>query len=193
MKWHIFQKILLIIIAGILSIFLIILGVIYCQSKIDETRSVDAIVVLGASQWDGRPSPMFQARLDRAFNLYSNGYAPYVVLTGGFGEGDIESESNVGKMYLTERGMPKEAIFIEEQSRTTLQNLQNARNILNSLSVDSVLLVSHDFHMMRSKKIAYDLGMQAFVSPVETRSSLQKLKFSIREATMYLMYFLFRK
>ncbi len=192
MSWRTLKKILLSILAGLAFLFLALLGAVYYHSGIDQIRSVDAIIVLGAGQWDGRPSPMFQARLDRAFDLYNQGYAAYLVLTGGFGTGEENSESDVGKNYLVEKGVSENVIFIEKQSRTTWQNLNNARNILESISANSVLLVSHDFHMMRSQKMARDLDIQAFAAPVATESPAAKFKFLTREAYMYIIYILFK-
>ena len=90
-----------------------ILANVYSHAGIDQTRATDVIVVLGASQWNGAPSPIFQARLDHAYDLYERGYAPRVILTGGFGEGDVFSESAVGREYLALRGVPSDAIHIE--------------------------------------------------------------------------------
>ncbi|PIT92908.1 MAG: YdcF family protein, partial [Candidatus Harrisonbacteria bacterium CG10_big_fil_rev_8_21_14_0_10_38_8] len=181
MSWNKIKKISLVLAIGLFFLFSCLTSAIYFYPKIDETKTADAVIVLGASQWNGNPSPAFQARLDRALDIYDNGRSPYIILTGGLGEGDSISEASVGKNYLVEKGVPVEAIFLEEKSRTTWQNLNNAQKILEGLSADTALLVSHDFHILRSEKMGRDLGIKILTSAVETKSPWIKLKFSTRE------------
>lgn len=171
--------------------YLAVLLNVYRHASIDQTTSADVIIVLGASQWNGMPSPIFQARLDHAYDLYKAGYAPRIILTGGFGEGDVFSESKVGMEYLVGRGVPRAAMSIEEVSHTTLQSLREAIRIIREEGYRSAILVSHDFHMMRAQKMAQDLGLVVFVSSVATQSVTQKLRYSAREVWVYALYRMF--
>lgn len=177
--------------ATLALVFVAILANVYRHANIDQTTAADVIIVLGASQWDGMPSPIFRARLEHAYDLYSAGYASHVILTGGFGEEDAFSESNVGKMYLAKRGVPLSAMSIEEASHTTQQSLSETARIISERGYNSALLVSHDFHMMRAQKMARDLGFVVFASPVETQSAAQKLRYSAREVWVYALYRVF--
>ncbi|MEK9154067.1 MAG: YdcF family protein [Patescibacteria group bacterium] len=168
-----------------------ILANVYRHAGIDQTRVIDVIIVLGASQWNGTPSPVFQARLDHAYDLYEEGYAPRIILTGGSGEGDVFSESDVGRKYLALRGVPSDAIHIEEVSHTTVQNLRESARIMQTHGYQSALLVSHDFHMMRAKRMAHDLGINAHPSPVATANDAQQLKYGTREVWTYVLYRMF--
>jgi uncharacterized SAM-binding protein YcdF (DUF218 family) len=131
---------------------------VYQQSNTDEVRSADAIVVLGAAQYDGEPSPVFKARLDQAVYLYGEGLADTVIVTGGKLEGDRFTEAQVGETYLTEHAVPAEVILGEDEGRTTLESLRNVWEIAQDYDVRSVLLVSDPMHSERIKRIATDLG-----------------------------------
>lgn len=167
------------------------------QGQREEIVPADAIIVLGAAQWDGRPSPVLQARLDRGIELYRQGYAPLLVLTGGVGAGDCQSEAAVGRDYALTRGVPAGAILIEEQSRTTVQNLQQAGVLLTSREARSVLLVSDPFHMARACWMARDLGLQPHSAP--TRASpisedfYKELRYLLREGFAVIVYGLLGK
>lgn len=171
--------------AGIMMVVIAIYG------DIEELQSADAILVLGAGQIDNNPSPVFQARLDRTRELYTMKFANVIILTGGVGNDSSVSDAYIGRAYLMQRGIPEGAIVTEEKSRTTKQNLSFAREIMKEHNIEQVLLVSHDFHMMRAKKMAYDLGMKVFVAPVQTKNELQHLYYSFREVGMIALYLFF--
>ncbi|MGH2751952.1 MAG: YdcF family protein [Actinomycetota bacterium] len=138
---------------------------IWQQSRVDEVRLADAIVVLGAAQYDGDPSPVFRARLDQAEYLYSEELAPHIVVTGGKQEGDRFSESEVGRDYLTAQGVPDEVILSEDEGTTTLESLTNVHAIATDHGIATVLLVSDPLHSERIKAIATDLGFdEAYAS-----------------------------
>ncbi|MBI4252629.1 YdcF family protein [Candidatus Uhrbacteria bacterium] len=158
------------------------------EGDIEELESADAILVLGAGQIGNEPSSVFRARLDRARELYNREFAKLIIITGGIGEDFSVSDSRVGKEYLVQRGIPADALFIEERSRTTRQNIMGARDIINIQGVHTSLLVSHDFHMMRAKKIARDLGLIVFSAPVRTKNKLQYFQYSFREVMMTFLY-----
>ena len=134
----------------------------------DTRRHVDAIVVLGAAQYNGRPSGALAARLDHAIELYRGGYAPYLITTGGKLQGDRYTEAQTGFNYATARGVPPSAILMETTGGTTLESLRNVRAILDARGLHSALFVSDRSHMLRVLRVADDLGIEAWSSPTET-------------------------
>jgi uncharacterized SAM-binding protein YcdF (DUF218 family) len=138
----------------------------------DERPRVDAIVVLGAAQYDGRPSAIYLARLEHAVELWRGGVAPLVVFTGGRERGDRFTEGGSGGRWAIRQGLPEEAVLTEERSRTTYQNLAGAKRALERRNPDTsrhrIVVVSDPFHMFRAVKQAADLGMDAYPSPTRT-------------------------
>lgn len=137
----------------------------------DERPRVDAIVVLGAAQYDGRPSAIYEARLEHAVDLWRDQVAPVLVFTGGKEPGDRFTEGGSGARWATERGVPERAVLTEERSRTTYQNLAGARQLLERRDPGGqhrIVVVSDPFHMFRAVKQAADLGMDAYPSPTRT-------------------------
>jgi uncharacterized SAM-binding protein YcdF (DUF218 family) len=179
-----------------LSLWLMLLVAIYRYGVFDERQVADAIVVLGASQWNGMPSPVFEARLLHSYDLYNQGYAKHIILTGGIGDGELISESQVGKEYLAQKDIPEDSIFIEEIGRTSLQSLEQAHIILEEQNFNSILLVSDRFHMMRLHNMASDLGLTVYMSPTPyspiERYSLTELKHILRESVVYFLYLTMR-
>jgi uncharacterized SAM-binding protein YcdF (DUF218 family) len=148
-------------------LFASLIGAIYWQARTVEAVPSDAIIVLGAAQWNGRPSDVFEARLERALDLYEDGYAPLIVVTGGNQPGDIYTEGEVGEAWLQQRGVPDDAIVVENSSRSTLGNLEGARESLGDRDVGSVIIVSDGFHLFRAKVMARHLGWTAHGVPVD--------------------------
>lgn len=153
----------------------------------DERPKVDAIVVLGAAQYDGRPSAIYQARLEHAVDLYSGGVAPLLVFTGGKEPGDRFTEGGSGARWARERGVPASDVLAEEHSRTTYQNLAGAKKALQRRNPDGdrprIVVVSDPFHMFRAVKQAADLGMEAFPSPTRT-SPLSSSRLKLTELVL---------
>jgi uncharacterized SAM-binding protein YcdF (DUF218 family) len=137
-------------------------------SQQDQRRPVDAIVVLGAAQYNGRPSPVFRARLDHALGLYREGVAPLVVVTGGVGRGDTMSEAMVGERYLRARGVPEGAAAAAGEGRNTEASMTAAAALLRPRGNTRVLLVSDPFHMFRLRLEARRTSLEAFTSPTES-------------------------
>src|SRR5205814_8300959 len=131
----------------------------------DEARSSDAIAVLGAAQYNGRPSPVFRARLDHAAALYQRGLAPVVLVTGGVGSGDTLSESDVGRRYLLKAGLPDGAVVGLPAGASTSASLDGVAHWFSGKESRRVLLVSDGFHMLRLRIIATRLGLLPFTSP----------------------------
>ena len=141
---------------------------IWQRGAIDETRPVDAIVVMGAAQYDGRPSPIFASRLDHAVRLYADGVAPVLIVTGGRREGDRTTEAAVARAYAVARGVPEAAILEEDRGRSTLESLEAVAGILRAHGLHSALFVSDRTHMLRVMRMGKDLKIQAFGSPTTT-------------------------
>jgi len=138
---------------------------VYRASHHDGATHADAIIVLGAAQYNGRPSPVLQARLDHALALYREGLAPTVVLTGGKKVGDAFTEATTGYNYLREHGMPDSALLKEVDGTTTWDSLKAVSRFLLPKGRDKVVLVTDGYHSMRAGAIADDLGFDASVSP----------------------------
>jgi uncharacterized SAM-binding protein YcdF (DUF218 family) len=134
----------------------------------DDRRPADAIVVLGAAQYDGRPSAILKARLDHAIDLYEAGLAPDLVVTGGKAEGDRTTEAASARAYALSKGVPARAILVEDKGRTTLESLRGVAAVLQAHQLGTALFVSDRTHMLRVLKIARDEGIRAFGSPTAT-------------------------
>jgi uncharacterized SAM-binding protein YcdF (DUF218 family) len=166
---------------------------IWDQSHSDEVRGADAIVVLGAAQYDGRPSPIFKARLDHAAFLYSEDLSDTIVVTGGKQPGDRFTEAEAGARYLSSEGVPADDVLGEEEGTTTLESLTNLRGIAEREGIQSVLLVSDPLHSERIKRIAHDLGfVGTYTSPASyvelNRSRGTKIRELFHEVGSVLMY-----
>ncbi|HKT08906.1 MAG TPA: YdcF family protein [Gemmatimonadaceae bacterium] len=134
----------------------------------DQAAPANAIVVLGAAQYEGRPSPVLRARLDHALELYERSLAPLVIVTGGTGAGDTTSEAQVGRRFLLEHGVPDSAIVMETHGLTTSQSVHAVAAIMSTLPGRRVILVSDPFHMLRLSILARALGLTPLTSPTRT-------------------------
>lgn len=166
---------------------------IWDQSHNDEVYFADAIVVLGAAQYDGNPSPVFKARLDHALYLYEEDLAETVVVTGGKRKGDRFTEAEAGSMYLQDASVPPSAILSETEGRTTLESLEAVSEIAEAEDLDTALFVSDPLHSERIKRMATDLGFEkAYTSPASyvdlNRSRTTKAKELLHEVLSLLAY-----
>lgn len=143
-------------------------GLILVEGGQDDRHPAAAIVVLGASQRDGLPSPVFAARLDHAVALFRAGRAPLLVVTGGKSGADRTTEAAAARAYALVRGVPAEAILVEDRSRTTLESLRAVAGILAQNGIADAIFVSDPTHMLRVLLIANDLGIVAYGSPTRT-------------------------
>lgn len=134
----------------------------------DQAAPANAIVVLGAAQYEGHPSPVLRARLDHAVELYQRSLAPLVIVTGGTGAGDTTSEAQVGRRFLLEHGVPDSAIVMETRGLTTSQSVHAVAAIVSALPGRRVILVSDPFHMLRLSILARALGLTPLTSPTRT-------------------------
>lgn len=148
--------------------YLVSLFQVWSTGRNDQARPVDAIVVLGAAQYDGDPSPQLAARLDHVVELWPQGHAPLVVVTGGNQPGDRFTEAEASANYLVHRGVPADAIVQEGAGRSTYESLRSAADLLEGRGLSSVLIVTDPYHALRSRLIAEDVGLTAYVSPTPT-------------------------
>jgi uncharacterized SAM-binding protein YcdF (DUF218 family) len=154
----------LVVLLLVLGYFLVSFWQVWSTGRSDEARAVDAIVVMGAAQYDGRPSPQLAARLDHVVSLWDSGLAPVVIVTGGNQEGDRFTEASTSAAYLVERGVPASAIVQEDAGSNTHDSLARARALVDE-SVQSVVVVTDPYHALRSKLTAEEVGFSAYVSP----------------------------
>lgn len=148
--------------------FMILAIDVYQFSQQDQTRQVDAAIVLGAGVIRGRPSPVLRERINHATQLYEDGYVDYIIFTGGVGRRDTLSEAEVSRDYATNRGVPSEAILLDTTSTNTRENLANAQTVANTHQLETFLIVSTPFHMKRAISLANDIGLEAYSSPTRT-------------------------
>ena len=141
---------------------------IWQQGTTDERRPADVIVVLGAAQYDGRPSPVFEARLEHAVALWKQGIAQHFVVTGGKMPEDRTTEAAVARQYAIAHGVPADAIFDEDEGRNTLSSLTAVAAQMRERGLGSAVIVSDPTHMLRSLRMAKDLGLDAWGSPTTT-------------------------
>ncbi len=141
---------------------------VWSSSHRDEAQQADAIVVLGAAQYNGYPSPVLKARLDHAADLRKRGFADTIVVTGGKGEGDRNSEAGASAAYLATLGVPDRAVLREVQGRSSWESLQAAAAFMKKRDINRVILVSDPFHTARIREMARDLGLDPVVSPTRT-------------------------
>jgi uncharacterized SAM-binding protein YcdF (DUF218 family) len=144
---------------------------VYRSSRYDGATTADAIIVLGAAQYNGRPSPVLQNRLDHALELYNEDLAPTIVLTGGRKEGDVFTEATTGYNYLREHGVPDEALLKEVDGTSSWESLSASARFLIAQHKTKVVLVTDGYHAMRVGAIADDLGLDASVSPIDNHES----------------------
>ena len=182
-------------IAGVIAVTAYTTYRIWDQGRRDDSRQADAIVVLGAAQYNGRPSPLFQARLDHAIQLFDDGIAPILVVTGGKGlAGDVVSEAEVAQAYAIEHGVPAAAILVEGQGKNTLESLQTVGSMLHERNLQTAVFVSDRTHMLRVLRMARDQGVTAYGSPTTTSptesSVVEQLKDTVHEIGGLGLYFL---
>lgn len=134
-------------------------------ARTSDYTSADAIVVLGAAQYGGTPSSVFEARLEQARKLYERGVAPLVVTVGGKQPGDEYTEAAAGKMYLTEQGVPADAIVAVEDGSDTLRSIEAVGDEMRARDLSSAVLVSDPWHSLRTRTMARDDGLDAWTAP----------------------------
>jgi uncharacterized SAM-binding protein YcdF (DUF218 family) len=149
----------------------------------------DAILVLGAAQYNGRPSPVYQARLDHALLLYDQGFAPHLIVTGGVGRGDTLSEGEVGRRYALDHGVPADAILVEREGVTSAESVKAAAALMRGYEMRTALVVSDPFHMMRLEVLTRRAGIRPRRAPTPTsritRESHLWGRYVLRESVLF--------
>ncbi|MEY2435143.1 MAG: hypothetical protein QOC92_4868 [Acidimicrobiaceae bacterium] len=157
------------VVAALLASYVVVTFVqVWHASHQDDARKAQAIIVLGAAQFDGRPSAVLSARLDHAADLYKEGLAPLIVVTGGKQAGDRFTEAEASANYLAGKGVPGGAIERETTSTDSFDELSATARFLHQRGINEVVLVSDPFHAYRINAIAHDVGLNAHVSPTPT-------------------------
>lgn len=168
------------------ALWALTVAAIHLYGRRDEARRADAIVVLGAAQYDGRPSPVLRSRLDHAIALYRDGQARTIIMTGGVGPGDTVSEAVVGRRYAVRQGVPAEAILTERRGLSTLESMEAVAALMRAREMKSAVLVSDPFHMLRLKLLSVRVGIHGYTSPTRTspisRNPPQERRFILRES-----------
>ena len=181
-----FRRLLLATLAVVAVCYIVSFVMVLVVSRRDERRAADAIVVLGAAQYNGRPSPVLKARLDHAVSLFQAKFSPLIVVTGGTAQGDNESEATVSRRYLLSHGVPDAAVIVRPEGRSTVASMDAVGKWLTARDLRSVLLVSDPFHMCRLRFEARRMDLTPFVSPTHTspisKSRTRELGFMATEA-----------
>jgi uncharacterized SAM-binding protein YcdF (DUF218 family) len=162
------RRILTIVVVTVFVLWAISAAAVMVWSSRDEAQPAQAIVVLGAAQYAGRPSPVLRARLDHALDLWRRHLGKLLILTGGTGVGDTTSEAAVGRMYAIRHGVPDTVILMETEGRTTSESMRAVAGMLEARGLQTALLVSDPFHMLRLRILARRFGFTPYTSPTQT-------------------------
>jgi len=182
---------LTLVFAAVLTHFLSICAGIVHAADGDQVHTADAIVVFGAAEYSGRPSPVFRARLDHGYDLFRHGVAPVVITTGGAAADPSFSEGGVGHDYLMARGIPDTSLIAETQGADTAQSAQRVAVIMRANHMRSCVAVSDAYHVFRIRKLLQHEGVQVFTAPrpdSRPHSPWQRAEAVLREATSYLVW-----
>lgn len=184
-----------IVLGGLLMIVAVIATTalrVWQVARIDDQQPVDAVVVLGAAQYNGQPSEVLAARLRHAADLYSDGVAPRIVTVGGSQNGDRYTEAEASRDYLLEHGVPADAVEMVPEGADTLRSLEAVAATAKEQGWETALLVSDPWHSLRARTMARDAGLEAWTSPtrsgpiVQTRET--QLRYIYRETGALLFY-----
>ncbi len=160
------------------------------QSTVDEAQPADIIVVLGAAEYRGKPSPVLRARLDHALMLYQKGLAPRILTTGGAGGDPVYTEGDVGRSYLVSRGVPSEAIVVDAEGATTAYATASSTEIMRRMGLKSCIVVSDGYHIFRAKRMLQSSGMKVYGSPrsLNPPNDWRERWLYVRQAIGYLLW-----
>jgi len=161
------------------------------EGRVDQPHKADCILVLGAAEYSGKPSPVYRARLDHAYQLFREGIAPLIITSGGSGKDPKYSEGQVGRDYLLTRGLADSDLIAETQADNTDESTQRAAVIMRKNGFDSVVLVSDAYHMFRSKRMMQRQGFTVYISPRPEsvpKNSAERFLAASREAFSYVLY-----
>jgi uncharacterized SAM-binding protein YcdF (DUF218 family) len=182
------------LVAAILGLLVATAVAVWNAAHTDDARRIDradVIVVLGAAQYDGRPSPVFEGRLRQAELLYRESRSPRVLVLGSNQPGDATTEADAGRNFLIAEGLPANAVYADPRGHTTYESLEAAARFMRERDLHSAFLVSDPWHNLRIKRMAGDLGIQAYASATwhsAARSEGTRLAGYVRETFAYLYY-----
>lgn len=166
--WAVFRRVIVIggiLAAGAAGALAYLTIQVRAAADRDEKRPADLIIVLGAAEYRGFPSPVLKSRLDHALDLYRQGLAPRILTTGGSGGDPDFTEGEVGRNYLVRKGVPSEAILVEPEAETTFQSVLAAGEIMARMNLRSCLLVTDGYHQLRAKRMLEERGLTVYGSP----------------------------
>jgi uncharacterized SAM-binding protein YcdF (DUF218 family) len=171
-------------------LWLLGLGMIVAAGAWPSARTADAILVLGAAQYNGRPSPVLRARLDHALDLHDRGLAPWLIFTGGVGVGDTLSEAEVSRSYAIRHGVPDSLILIERHGVTSAQSVGAAAALMRAHGMESALVVSDAYHMMRLELLVRRAGIQPYRAPapdapIDRATRQTRWRYVLRESLLF--------
>jgi uncharacterized SAM-binding protein YcdF (DUF218 family) len=182
---------------AVLAISVLIIYVAYIsirieqQSNKDEAQPADVIIVMGAAEYRGRPSPVLRARLDHALELYHKGLAPRILTTGGSGGDPVFTEGGVGRSYLVSKGVPSEKIVVELEGESTVHSTAAAGEILRRMGLQSAIVVSDGYHIYRVKKMLQANGLKVYGSPrpeKQENHGLRERWLYVKQAVRYVLW-----
>jgi uncharacterized SAM-binding protein YcdF (DUF218 family) len=183
---------LLSLLVSVLVLYIIIISAhIVRVANLQQMHAADAIVVFGAAEYAGRPSPVFRARLDHAFALFQQGLAPVVITTGGAGQDPSFSEGGVGRDYLIRRGIAERNLIAETQGTDTAHSAQRVGVIMRTNGMHTCIAVSDQYHVFRIQRLLEHEGMHVYVAPrpdSRPRSVLVRVFAVLREAFSYMAW-----
>ncbi|MDQ1688786.1 MAG: hypothetical protein QOK42_1761 [Frankiaceae bacterium] len=195
LRWTI--KAVAVLVAAVLAVTGFTAYRVWSVAREDHRGQADVVLVLGASQFNGRPSEVFAARLKHAAELYRQKVAPRVVTVGGKRKGDVYTEAQAGSSYLITQGVPSSAVLAVGKGSDTLTSLQAAANVMRQHGWHSAVIVTDPWHSLRSRRIARDEGIDAQTSPTRTgpanRSRATEWHYVLRETAAYLYYRVFHR
>jgi uncharacterized SAM-binding protein YcdF (DUF218 family) len=191
-SWRWWLRLLLLALAAVVAFFVITAIQIVHSASLQETRPADAIVVFGAAEYSGHPSPVLKARLDHALTLFHRGLAPVVITTGGAASDPNYSEGGVGEDYLMRRGVPERSLIAETQGRDTSESAVRVAVIMHANGLHSCIAVSDAYHVFRIRKLLEHEGVgPVYIAPrpdSRPHSLLQRTVAVMRESTSYLLW-----
>ncbi len=185
------------VIIGVALLWAASMTAVLVWSSMDQARPAGSIVVLGAAQYDGRPSPVLKARLDHGIDLWKRKMGKVLVLTGGQAPGDTTSEAAVGRAYARKRGVPDSVILLEDQGRTSRESMLAVADTLGKRGIKTAILVSDPFHMLRLWIMGRRFGLTAYTSPTRTSpiapNSERRWKYVVSESWKAPLAFIFER
>jgi uncharacterized SAM-binding protein YcdF (DUF218 family) len=163
---------------------------IHDQSTLDEARPADVIMILGAAEYRGKPSPVLKARLDHGLELFRGKQAPRILTTGGAGGDPVFTEGEVARTYLIRHGVPSEAILVEDEGASTVHSTAAAAEIMRRVGLRSCIVVSDGYHIFRAKKMLEAQGMKVYGSPRPTvpRNDFRQWWLYFRQSIGYVLW-----